>query len=165
MYCLRPRTSPEKRNPLQQLLPALNRSEGTIYNTEAPSTAVFSNSNGSQTVNLAFATGDFNTDNYNTRLMYIDAARDPLLASNWYLAKQTFLQSSDVNQAYGPGSGGFFTGPDGQTWFSYGAYDRQEGSQNGYPRTIRVQESPANEQGQLLPNTPISTPRHNTPGH
>ena len=160
------RTSPERRNPVQQLIPADD--VGTIYNTEAPATVVQPNKNGSSTINLVFATGDFQTANYNTRLMYVDAALDPLRAENWYLAKQTFLQSSSANQAFGPGSGGFFRGPDGQPWFAYGAYDRPEaqgGPNGGYPRTIRVQQSPANDNGVVLPTTPIDTPRHNTPGH
>lgn len=111
-------------------------------------------------INMAFATGDFETKNYQTRVMYIDASRNPLHPSNWILTQQSFLQSSSANQAYAPGSGGFFIGPDNTQWFCYGGYDRSQGQggQNGdYPRTIRAQKSPATSKGVLHPNTPIST--------
>lgn len=53
-------------------------------------------------INLAFATGDFETKNYKTRLMYLDANRNPLHPSNWILTEQPFLQSSSSNQVYAP---------------------------------------------------------------
>lgn len=111
-------------------------------------------------INLAFATGAFLASDYNTRLMYISSDQDPLIASNWFLVTQPFLQSSTVDNAYAPGSGGFFTGPDGTNWFAYGGYDRLEcqGTDN-YPRTIRVQKAPSTLNGLLLPNTPIYTPQ------
>jgi GH43 family beta-xylosidase len=132
-----------------------------VYNTEAPATIILPNTkNGSQTINLAFATGDYRAANYKTRLMYIDASRNPLKPQDWYLTSQAFLQSSSANQAYAPGSGGFFTGPDGQPWFAYGGYDTEEGQggdKGTTPRSIRVQKAPATSAGLLYPNTPVST--------
>jgi GH43 family beta-xylosidase len=116
------------------------------------------NTNGSQTINLAFATGDFRTADYKTRLMYIDASLDPTNADAWVLTSQAYLQSSSANGAYGPGSGGFFTVAN-QTWFAYGGYDSsdgQGGESGNTTRTIRVQEAPMSEAGLLLPNTPVS---------
>jgi GH43 family beta-xylosidase len=135
-----------------------------FYNTEAPSTIILPDSNGSQMINLAFATGDYQASDYNTRLMYIDASQNPLKASAWTLVTQPFLQSSSANKAYAPGSGGFFTGPDGSPWFSYGGYDRaqgQGGTKGTYPRTIRAQKCAYTSRGVLLPMVPISTPESN----
>jgi GH43 family beta-xylosidase len=141
-----------------------NSQSTSLYNTEAPSTLILPDSNGSHTINLAFATGNYQAKDYNTRLMYIDASRNPLIAADWTLVTQPLLQSSASNKAYAPGSGGFFTGPDGTPWISYGGYDRaqgQGGSSGSYPRTIRAQKVAASSRGVLLPIIPISTPDSN----
>lgn len=138
-----------------------NSQSSALYNTEAPSTLILADSNGSQIINLAFATGSYRAKDYNTRLMYIDASRNPLNANNWKLVTQPLIQSSTANKAYAPGSGGFFRGPDGTYWTMYGGYDRsqcQGGASGSYPRTIRAQKIQATTRGVLVPITPVSTP-------
>lgn len=103
-------------------------------NTEAPCSVIFDNRNGSNMINLAFATGalcyacrcyaqpdplthsrsvrtgNYYQSNYDTRIMYIDASLDPLTPSNWVQQAVPVLSSDSSVGVYGPGSGGFFEG-------------------------------------------------------
>lgn len=129
-------------------------------NTEAPSSWIYQNrANGSQTLNLMYAEGNYYQSNYNTRLLYIDIDQDPLNPSNWYQRGQPILASDSSQGVYGPGSGCLFNGPDGQTWCAYGAYSSQDGADNGKNvRTVRVQVAEADERGVWQPTQVIATP-------
>ncbi|GAK63597.1 uncharacterized protein PAN0_003c1803 [Moesziomyces antarcticus] len=122
-------------------------------NTEAPSSWVYDNKvNGSSTLNLMYAEGNFYQSNYNTRLLYIDAAEDPLDVGRWYQRGQPILASDSSQGVYGPGSGSLFTGPDGQTWCAYGAFASPDGADDGKnERYVRVQVAQADERGVWLP--------------
>ena len=130
-------------------------------NTEAPTSWVYPNiQNGSRTLNLAYAEGIFTQANYNTRVLYIDVAQDPLEPSNWYQRGAPTLSSSSSRGVFGPGSGSFFEGPDGRTWFAYGAYNQADGAGDGSkPRFVRAQVAPADVNGVWVPTQVVRTPQ------
>ncbi|PWN98191.1 hypothetical protein FA09DRAFT_329812 [Tilletiopsis washingtonensis] len=136
----------------------------SFFNTEAPSTIVLRNKKTrGQTLNLAFATGDFRSADYSTRTIYIDAAADPLVRRNWTLNRQAMLQTDRAKSVYGPGSGAFFRAPDDRWAFAYGAWHTEAGqgtdvAPTGQRRTIRVQHVAYDEQGVLLPLEPAAAP-------
>lgn len=127
-------------------------------NTEAPSSWIFANRiNGSQTLNLMYAEGNYYQSNYNTRLLYIDAAQDPLDPSKWWQRAQPILASDSSQGVYGPGSGSLFTGPDGEVWCAYGAFASRDGADGGKnERNVRVQVAQPDEKGVWLPTQVIA---------
>lgn len=125
-------------------------------NTEAPSSWIYDNKNGSRTLNLMYAEGNFYQSNYNTRLLYIDVDQDPLDVSRWYQRAQPILASDSSQGVYGPGSGSLFTGPDGKTWCAYGAFASKDGADDGKnERYVRVQLAEADDKGVWLPTQVI----------
>lgn len=126
-------------------------------NTEAPSSWIFDNqANGSRTLNLVYAEGNYYQSNYNTRLLYIDVEEDPLDPSRWYQRAQPILASDSSQGVYGPGSGSLFDGPDGNVWCAYGAFASRDGADNGKnERYVRVQVAEADAKGVWLPTQVI----------
>ncbi|SPO21947.1 uncharacterized protein UTRI_10221 [Ustilago trichophora] len=126
-------------------------------NTESPSSWIYQNKvNGSRTLNLMYAEGNFYQSNYNTRLLFIDVDQDPLDPSRWYQRAQPILASDSSQGVYGPGSGSLFTGPDGKTWCAYGAFASRDGADDGKnERYVRVQVAEADERGVWLPTQVI----------
>ena len=58
------------------------------------------------------------------------------------------VHSNFFSSTYGPGSGGFFTGPDDDVWFAYGAVNNASGFTGGPNiRTIRAQKMGYDAQG------------------
>ncbi len=58
--------------------------------------------NGSRTLNLMYAEGNYYQSNYNTRLLFIDVEEDPLDVSRWYQRAQPILASDSSQGVYGP---------------------------------------------------------------
>lgn len=144
---------------------APNRAVGPVVNlvsygvnTEAPSSWIYDNKvNGSKTLNLMYAEGNYYQSNYNTRLLFIDIDRDPLDPSQWYQRAQPILASDSSQGVYGPGSGSLFTGPDGQTWTAYGAFASKDDADDGKnERYVRVQVAEADGGGVWLPTQVIA---------
>ncbi|CBQ71969.1 conserved hypothetical protein [Sporisorium reilianum SRZ2] len=129
-------------------------------NTEAPSSWIFANTqNGSRTLNLMYAEGNFYQSNYNTRLLYIDVDQDPLDPSRWFQRAAPILASDSSQGVYGPGSGSLFTGPDGETWCAYGAFASRDGADDGRnERYVRVQVAQPDERGVWLPTQVVAAP-------
>ncbi|EPQ30262.1 uncharacterized protein PFL1_02378 [Pseudozyma flocculosa PF-1] len=149
-------------------LTSANTADGPIVNlvsygvnTEAPTSWFYPNRiNGSQTLNLAYAEGNFYQSNYNTRVLFQDVSSDPLDPAQWYQRGASTLSSSSSRGVFGPGSGSFFRGPDGQTWFGYGAFDDQDGAEDGKnDRFVRVQVAAADDKGVWIPTQVVETPK------
>lgn len=127
-------------------------------NTEAPSSWIYQNKvNGSRTLNLMYAEGNYYQSNYNTRLLFTDIESDPLDPSQWYQRAEPILSSDSSQGVYGPGSGSLFTGPDGQTWCAYGAFASADGADGGKnARYVRVQVAQADQGGVWMPTQVIA---------
>ncbi|SNX83121.1 uncharacterized protein MEPE_01827 [Melanopsichium pennsylvanicum] len=121
-------------------------------NTEAPSSWIYDNKvNGSRTLNLMYAEGNYYQSNYNTRLLFIDVEQDPLDVTRWYQRAQPILASDSSQGVYGPGSGSLFTGPNGQIYCAYGAFASKDGADDGKnERYVRVQVAEADDKGVWL---------------
>lgn len=143
--------------PARAISPVINLVSYGV-NTEAPSSWIYDNKvNGSRTLNLMYAEGNYYQSNYNTRLLYIDVEEDPLDVTRWYQRAQPILASDSSQGVYGPGSGSLFTGPDGQVWCAYGAFASRDGADDGKnERYVRVQVAEADEIGVWLPTQVIA---------
>lgn len=127
-----------------------------FWNTEAPTTVIAPNVNGSSTINLVFSTGDFRTPDYTTRVLTIDSSSDPMVARSWTLQRTPVLQTDAGRQVYGPGSVSFFDCEAGRKCIAYGAWAQANTvDEGGKRRSIRIQHVDFDASGKLQPMTPI----------
>lgn len=123
---------------------------------EAPSSWVFGD-----TLNIGYACNQYSDATYNTNIAYASVRSDPMDPKSWNkAASNPVLSSSNVTHAYGPGSGGFFVGPDNTPWFSYGAFSNPNGFTNSSNiRTVRAQKVFTDKEGVVQRMLPIKATR------
>ncbi|KXL48708.1 glycoside hydrolase family 43 protein [Acidomyces richmondensis BFW] len=123
---------------------------------EAPSSWIVGD-----TVNLGYAANYYADATYNTLITTASLHSDLLDPASWTKSPYNpILGSWFFSSTYGPGSGGFFLGPDDGVWFAYGAMSNASGLTGGPSvRTVRAQKIEWDSEGRILRTIPVNATR------
>ncbi len=104
---------------------------------------------------LAFSASHFVLPDYCVGLLTMTNGSDPLLAASWTKSNGCVFQRNDPQGAYGPGSLGFFSSPDGtEDWFAY--HVKTTNTVDGGPRQIQAQKLTWDPSGNPVFGSPVS---------